>query len=876
MIRPSGGDSLDNSRESSFFSAIKRTYGHNACKRYKQYTKDINRLASFTSRKYFLLQCRRENIFPSHILNNVNCLFQTIECNTPFNNEISKIITSFRKKILNIEIKITFWNIKKIKSALDVTRGWIQSQNHDVSFTSRFFTTQDDIMTKRHNSHMIGLERKLRMLKRNQLEAYINANTDSFVFNATETIIPDDAKIIMGLGPKFGLPVRPREIPVYDIITDVESILFDVWDSNQKNLIRNDVTQIVMRAINNENKTNFDRFMERQLTGYRKFMLDHKELMVIKSDKGNKTVCMRIDDYTQKATFMLNDLSTYRVTHDLTSSIKTINNNFVLDLYNRKLIDTPLKNRLTSYNAVPPKMYFLPKYHKADLPLRPISSDLNGPTNSLAKYAASILAKLPKSKYHIVNSYDFHDYVTQLSWKDDEIMISFDVVSLFTNTPMNKVLDILEKRWNEIERVTELPKRDFIRMVHICTSNCYFQYKDTHYKQIFGTPMGSSISPILVEILLDDLLDSLLSTVQCELGLIIEIIKKYVDDLFLVLPRQLVDQVLRIFNGIEPRIQFTCERERENMLPFLDMTIHRCEATHTFYTNWYRKPISSGRLLNYRSLHPLNQKIGTVVGFIDRVMRLSDRRFFETNTEIIVQLLRDNDYPMKLINRLLHRYITTRANTTATIVDQPTAATVTGELAIKRYFSLPYVPNVSERIVRSVKSIMANVEISMKSFKNVGRYFTKLKDPTPKLMESNVVYSIPCGDCVNGCYIGTTTQLLKARMNQHRNDVKNLKPDKSALAYHALTNDHVFKFDDVEVVARQNNYHKRMFLEELFIKASSTCVNFKSKEAKNVNCIYTKLLEKVNSVGSRRLPRLNSNGRLTVDSSHTNSVEEEE
>lgn len=152
-----------------------------------------------------------------------------------------------------------------------------------------------------------------------------------------------------------------------------------------------------------------------------------------------------------------------------------------------------------------------------------------------------------------------------------------------------------------------------------------------------------------------------------------------------------------------------------------------------------------------------------------------------------MRLLGDNDYPIKLISRLLHRYFTIDDNV-ATTVGIETAHDVAplvdehgDESTLKRYFSLPYVPHVSERIVRCIKSTMTNVEISMKSFKNVGRYFTKLKDPTPTMMQSNVVYAIPCADCDDRCYIGTTTQLLKSRMNQHKNDVKNKKPDKSAL-----------------------------------------------------------------------------------------------
>lgn len=106
-------------------------------------------------------------------------------------------------------------------------------------------------------------------------------------------------------------------------------------------------------------------------------------------------------------------------------------------------------------------------------------------------------------------------------------------------------------------------------------------------------------------------------------------------------------------------------------------------------------------------------------------------------------------------------------------------------------------------------------------------------------------------------------------MNQHRNDVKNGKSEKSALAHHALTKSHTFKFEDVDIIARHDNYRKRMFIEELCIKASNSCVNFKSNETRNVNSIYTKLLEKYNSVCKSKPPQLNASTNVTDDNSHT-------
>lgn len=93
---------------------------------------------------------------------------------------------------------------------------------------------------------------------------------------------------------------------------------------------------------------------------------------------------------------------------------------------------------------------------------------------------------------------------------------------------------------------------------------------------------------------------------------------------------------------------------------------------------------------------------------------------------------------------------------------------------------------------------------------------------------------------------------MKERMRQHKNDVKNRSVNKSALVQHAIDNNHHFDFDAVNIVARSNNYHKRMLTEEIFIKSDPTCVNSKSKESKNVNTIYCRVLDKWNLLQRNR------------------------
>lgn len=132
-------------------------------------------------------------------------------------------------------------------------------------------------------------------------------------------------------------------------------------------------------------------------------------------------------------------------------------------------------------------------------------------------------------------------------------------------------------------------------------------------------PMGNGLSPIAVELVMDFVLTEVKKRIKTIFDIDILTLKKYVDDLFCIIPDGMQNTFLEIFNGVNRNIQFTVESEKDCSLPFLDTLVLRCPTTGTITTKWYRKPVSSGRLLNYKSFHPLSQKIGMAKGFIHRV-----------------------------------------------------------------------------------------------------------------------------------------------------------------------------------------------------------------------------------------------------------------
>ena len=112
----------------------------------------------------------------------------------------------------------------------------------------------------------------------------------------------------------------------------------------------------------------------------------------------------------------------------------------------KKALDKQTYNRIRPCGSKPGVMYGLTKIHKTGDPIRPIISSVGTYNYKVAKYLVEILTPLLDNNTTILkDTFDFVNKVSKIPVIDNQKIISFHIVSLFTNIPVNETIDIILK-----------------------------------------------------------------------------------------------------------------------------------------------------------------------------------------------------------------------------------------------------------------------------------------------------------------------------------------------------------------------------------------------------------------------------------------------
>ena len=154
--------------------------------------------------------------------------------------------------------------------------------------------------------------------------------------------------------------------------------------------------------------------------------------VILPADKGNATVVMRREDYSTKLKGML-ETSTYRrLGKDPTATQESRLSRKLKELKKSGEIIGNLYHQLRPTGSQPTRIYGLPKIYKPEVSLRPVLSCIGSPSYQLSRHIASLISPLAgKTDSYVRNSRHFVEVMRNLRVEEDEVLVSFDVSSLF-------------------------------------------------------------------------------------------------------------------------------------------------------------------------------------------------------------------------------------------------------------------------------------------------------------------------------------------------------------------------------------------------------------------------------------------------------------
>ena len=307
-----------------------------------------------------------------------------------------------------------------------------------------------------------------------------------------------------------------------------------------------------------------------------------------------------------------------------------------------------LDDMLPSSNQ-PTRIYPTAKTHKFssvdsvninDLKFRPITDQTDTMTYNAAKVISDYLKPLCKNKYTINDTLYFADMIKRLPpLPDDEEYDSYDVVSLFTNIPLDETIDYIIKSIYTHKKLPQIcSKLVFRRLLEKITKDCTFQLCFKFYKQVDGCVMGGPLSVTLSDIYMSKMEDDVVEKYQPKFY------KRYVDDIIYRRKKNQVDLLFNDLNNYHQNIKLTLELHPKR---FLDINLEFQNgilktSVHLKETKW---PTS------WNSKIAKKYKHNVIIGDLHRSKRISTN--FTKEKHIIKNKFKKANFPTKFIDSVI-------------------------------------------------------------------------------------------------------------------------------------------------------------------------------------------------------------------------------
>ena len=196
--------------------------------------------------------------------------------------------------------------------------------------------------------------------------------------------------------------------------------------------------------------------------------------------------------------------------------------------------------------------------------------------------------------------------LTTLQIDEKMRMITLDIKDMYVNLPIEGILQTTNFWLNRNSNNSKQVKQQTLSIILTLIKQNYFQYSGEIYQPNKGIAMGSAISSTTAEIYIQ-YFESLHVKHWLESSEIL-FYKRYVDDIFIVYDTSKTNaqNIFNEINKIDPDLQFKITNETDNVITYMDLSISR--NNNKLELGIYRKPIETGTVIHFNSIHPYEQK----------------------------------------------------------------------------------------------------------------------------------------------------------------------------------------------------------------------------------------------------------------------------
>ena len=219
---------------------------------------------------------------------------------------------------------------------------------------------------------------------------------------------------------------------------------------------------------------------------------------------------------------------------------------------------------------------------------------------------------------------------------------------------------------------------------------------------------------------------------------------------------------------LSPKLEFTIEKEENQKINFLDITITR--ESGGFSIDIQRKPTYTDIIIPKDLCHPNEQKMAAIRYFYDRLHKYepsSENREKESKT--LQQILVHNGYDDSTLRNLSNKK----------------TANLENKSNRKQWVKFTYIGKETRAITKAFRNTSVNISLSTNTLSNL---ITIRCHSNKNKYDNSSVYQLTCPTC-HKKYTGQTGRSFNTRFQEHFRDFK-YRNNKSTFAQHLLENRH--------------------------------------------------------------------------------------